>query len=309
MWLWITAGVILFLLIAVFIISYICFRIAFYEKNRAPKDDSIRLPKGKVYEEFKGKITEFVKEVRAMPYEEVSITSYDGLKLVGKYYEYEPGATVELMFHGYRGSAECDLAGGVQRCFALKRSALIVSQRCSDESEGNVITFGIREHKDCLSWVDFMLKRFGPDVKIILTGISMGASTVLLASDKDLPPNVIGILADCGYNSAKDIIKKVIKQMGLPVGISYQFVRLGGLIYGGFDIEETSPEEALKNCKVPVIFYHGENDDFVPCQMSKINFDACTAKKQLITVPGAGHGLSYLVAPEKYLTALDDFFK
>lgn len=306
---WIILGVVLFLLIAILVISYACFRMAFYQKDRGPKDDSIRLPKGEIYEEFRDKITEFVKEVRAMPHEDVSITSYDGLKLVGKYYEYEPGATIELMFHGYRGSAECDLAGGVQRCFALKRSALIVSQRCSDESDGNVITFGIREHKDCLSWVDFMLKRFGPDVKIILTGISMGASTVLLAADKELPPNVIGILADCGYSSAKDIIKKVIKQMGLPVTLSYPFVRLGGLLYGRFDIEETSPEETLKNCKVPVIFYHGESDDFVPCEMSKINYDACSAKKKLITVEGAGHGLSYLVAPEKYLTTLDDFFK
>lgn len=305
---WIILGVVLFLILAVLIISYVCFRMAFYQKDRGPRDDRIRLPKGEIYEEFREKITEFVKEVRAMPHEDVSIISYDGLKLVGKYYEYEPGATIELMFHGYRGSAECDLAGGVQRCFALKRSALIVSQRCSDESDGNVITFGIREHKDCLSWVDFMLKRFGPDVKIILTGISMGASTVLLAADKDLPTNVIGILADCGYSSAKDIIKKVIKQMGLPVALSYPFVRLGGLLYGRFDIEETAPTETLKNCKVPVIFYHGENDDFVPCEMSKINFDACTAKKKLITIEGAGHGLSYLVAPEKYLSTLDDFF-
>ena len=70
---WIILGVVLFLILAVLIISYVCFRMAFYQKDRVPKDDSIRLPKGEIYEEFREKITEFVKEVRAMPHEDVSI--------------------------------------------------------------------------------------------------------------------------------------------------------------------------------------------------------------------------------------------
>lgn len=49
----------------------------------------------------------------------------------------------------------------------------------------------------------------------------------------------------------------------------------------------------MKNCTVPVIFFHGECDDCVPCEMSRINYGACTGKKMLITIPGAGHGLSY----------------
>lgn len=212
------------------------------------------------------------------------------------------------MFHGYRGSAERDLPGGVQRCFQLGRSALIVDQRCSGSSEGHVITFGIREHRDCLSWLDFMLRRFGPDVKIILTGISMGASTVLMAGGCKLPENVIGILADCGYSSAPDIIKKVIRQLGLPAGLCYPFVKLGARLFGHFDLEEFSPLEAVKQCTVPVILFHGESDDFVPCEMSRINYDACATRKMLVTVPGAGHGLSYPVAPETYLDALREFF-
>ena len=126
--------------------------------------------------------------------------------------------------------------------------------------------------------------------------------------EKRSPPNVIGILADCGYSSAKEIIQKVIGQMGLPVALSYPFVKLGAKLYGHFDLEETSPVEMLKNCTVPVIFYHGENDDYVPCRMSRINYDACAVKKKLVTVPGAGHGLSYPVAPEIYLNTLREFF-
>ncbi len=309
LFLWLALGLAVLLTAAFFIITYICFRMAFYVPDRDPqKPEVISVPEGEVYEPFRERIENYAKETKAIPHEECSITSFDGLKLYGKYYEYKKDAPIELMFHGYRGNAQRDLSGGVQRCFKLQRSALIVDQRCSEKSEGNVITFGINEHKDCLKWVDFMRNRFGPDVKIILTGISMGAATVLMASDKPLPPNVIGILADCGYNSPKDIIKKVIKDMGIPPAAGYFFVKLGARLFGHFDLEETSPEEALRSCSLPVIFFHGEADDYVPREMSKINYDACSSKKLLVTIPGAGHGLSYLVDPEKYLCALKEFF-
>lgn len=307
--LWTTLGFVILLLAAVLVISYICFRMAFYVPNRDVETfDGEDLPQGKIYEPFKESMINWTNETKAMPHEEFSITSLDGLKLFGKYYEYKKGAPIELMFHGYRGTARRDLSGGVQRCFQQKRSALIVSQRCSEKSEGNVITFGIQEHKDCLGWINFMINHFGPDVKIILTGISMGASTVLMAAGNPLPENVIGVLADCGYNSPKDIIKKVIKHMGLPPTTGYFFVKLGARIYGHFNLEETSPETAMKSCTVPVIFFHGESDDYVPCEMSQINYDACRSKKKIVTIPNAGHGLSYLVDPETYLQSLKEFF-
>ena len=306
---WYVSGALAALVIVVLVIAYACFRKAFYSPPRKPlPPEVIEIPEGEIYEVYRESMEKWTREIRQMHCEEFCITSYDGLKLYGKFYEYAPGAPIELMFHGYRGSGERDLNGGVQRCFLLGRSALIVEQRCSGKSEGSVITFGIREHRDCLSWVDFMVEHFGTDQKIILTGISMGASTVLMAGGCPLPPNVIGILADCGYSSAKEIIKVVIRQMGLPVELSYPFVKLAARIYGGFDLEECSPVEMVKKCAVPVIFFHGEDDAFVPCQMSRDNFEACASRKALVTVPGAGHGLSYLVAPEKYLAAAREFF-
>ncbi|MBE6765236.1 MAG: hypothetical protein E7546_05085 [Ruminococcaceae bacterium] len=307
--LWIALCIAVFIAAAVLVISYICFRMAFYVPDRDSEDcEEVSTPKGEIYDPYRERMEKWTKETRAMPQEEFSITSFDGLTLFGKYYEYKKGAPIELMFHGYRGNPESDLSGGVQRCFKLGRSSFIVDQRCSRKSGGNVITFGINEHRDCLCWIDFMIEHFGPDVKIILTGISMGASTVLMAAGKPLPKNVIGVLADCGYSSPKDIIKKVIRQMGLPASVGYFFVKLGARIYGHFDLEETSPESALKNCTVPVIFFHGEDDAFVPCDMSRINYEACSSKKKIVTVPGAGHGLSYPVAPEKYLGSLREFF-
>lgn len=306
--LWISLAAVAVIVLAVLVIAYVCFRIAFYVPERQQtNEESFDIPEGEIYEPYREQMVAWMKEVRAMPHEDMSVTSFDGLTLRGQYYEYAPGAPIELMFHGYRGNAERDLCGGVQRCFALGRSALVVDQRASGRSDGNVISFGVNESRDCMAWLELMQKRFGPGARIILTGISMGAATVMMAADKELPSNVVGILADCGYTCARDIVKLVIRQMKLPVELSYPFVRLGARLYGHFDLEETSPQQALKNARVPVIFFHGEADAYVPCQMSRENFEACTAPKKLVTVPGAGHGLSYLVDPDGYLNELRQF--
>ena len=250
----------------------------------------------------------WIKEARGFKSEDFYIKSFDGLRLHAKYFEYEPGAVMEIMFHGYRGSAERDLSGGIQRCFALGRSVLLIDQRTSCGSEGNVISFGINEHRDCLSWIDFALKQFGPDVKIILTGISMGASTVLMAAGKELPKNVVGVLADCGFSSPKKIIKKCARDLKLPAELLYPFIKLGAKLYGHFDLEEYTPLDAMKTCKLPIIFFHGETDDFVPCDMSKETYTACKSTKRLVTVPNAGHGLVYLVDNDLYFKSVIEFF-
>ena len=297
------------LILAVLGISFYCFRVGFYSPPRVPRPaGDIGLPMGEEYEPYWDSMRRWAAEAQAMGPEDVSIQSFDSLTLRGKYYEFQPGAPIELMFHGYRGDAERDLSGGVQRCFKIGRSALIVDQRSSGTSEGSVITFGINEHKDCLRWVDFMVDKFGPDVKIILTGISMGAATVLMAAGKELPVNVIGVLADCSYSTPKEIMMKTIREMHLPPKLSYPFVKLGARLFGHFDLEETDPIRAMQTCRLPVIFFHGEADDFVPCQMSKSVFEACPSRKQLVLVPGAGHGLSYPTAPESYLKAAREFF-
>ncbi len=307
---WIILGVMGFVLIAIAIIAFVCFRMAFYSKKRRPlAEDEFDIPSGEAYAPFHDQMEMWVRQMRAMPHENVSITSYDGLTLRGQYFECDPNAPIELMFHGYRSHAERDMSGGAQRCFKLGHNALIVNQRASGDSDGSVITFGIREHRDCLSWIAFVRKRFGENVKIILTGISMGAATVLTAAGQPLPDNVVGVLADCGFTSPREIIRKVIRQMGLPVTPAYWFVRLGGKLYGGFDIEETSPLEAMTRCTVPVIFFHGEEDGYVPCEMSRRNYEACAShSKRLVTIPHTDHGLCCVIDPERYYRELEAFF-
>lgn len=302
-------GLVIFLLLLTLLAAYICFRMVFYEpRKKKLSPEEISFPEGEIYEPYHPLMEKWILEARSYPHKDFYIQSHDGLRLHAKYFEYAPGAVTEIMFHGYRGSAERDLSGGIQRCFALGRNVLLVDQRTSCGSEGHVISFGINEHRDCLAWIDFAVKHFGPDVKLVLTGISMGASTVLMAAGKELPKNVVGVLADCGFSSAKEIICKCAKDQHYPVKLIYPFIKLGAKLFGHFDLEEYSPLEAMKTCKVPVIFFHGEDDDFVPCYMSRDIFELCPTPKKLVTVPGAGHGLVYLVDNEKYFQSVVDFF-
>ncbi len=292
-----------------FSVTYICYAIVFKTNKLLKRQKEYYVPIGKSYRVHKDQLIAWQKEAKSIPCEKIEIKSYDGLTLRGKFYEYEKGAPIEIMFHGWRGNAERDLSGGIQRCFALKRSALLIDQRGQSSSDGYTITFGVKERYDAISWANYVYNRFGDSVPIILTGISMGASTVLLASELELPPTVKGIIADCGYSSAKKIIKKVIKQLYFPVFIFYPIIRFGAKLYGDFDIESADCEKALKNAKVPVFFVHGTTDGFVPSSMSEDNFNACVTDKDILFVDGAGHGLAYIIDPEKYIENLKQFNK
>ena len=303
--LYILAGLAVLFLLACFL----CFLKIFYSpKRKTLKDGEYDYPPGDVYVPFYPQMKSWMEKLRSMPHEEVSVTSFDGLTLRGAYYEYAPDAPVELLFHGYQGTAERDLSGAIDRCFALQRSMLIINQRASGNSDGRVITFGIKERKDCMTWVDFAVKKFGADRTLMIGGVSMGGSTVLMASMEQFPKNVVSVMADCPFSSAKDIIKKVVKDMGLPADMVYPFIKIGAKIFGGFDLDETSPMQAVQHSTLPVIFLHGDADDFVPYQMSVDMYAACNApKKKLVTLHGAGHGLAYPNNPDEYVEGLRQF--
>ena len=303
----ILAAIVLLILTA----SLVIFFKIFYSPKRKPVGpDEYVTPHGRIYEPYREQMIEWMKEMRSTEHRDVEITSYDGLRLVGKYYEQKKGAPIEIMFHGYKSTAERDLCGGMQRCFRVGRNALIVEQRACGASEGHVITFGAKESRDCLSWIDFVIKNIDENAEIIITGISMGAATVMTASSMNLPKNVVGVLADCGFTSTKDIVKKVMEHRGLPADVLYPFARLGAIIFGGFDPDKRSPLKSMKECKLPIIFFHGDTDEYVPCYMSEENYNACVSeKKRLVVTKGAGHGLCFIVDMDGYFRELDEFFK
>ena len=240
---------------------------------------------------------------------DVEIISRDGIRLAGHFYECPTAKRIVVAMHGWRSTWAKDFGVISQFFHSNDCSVLYAEQRAQNQSEGEYMTFGLLERYDCLDWANWVNEWFGDSLPIYLAGVSMGATTVLLAAGRPLPPQVVGVLADCGFTRARDIIKKVIRQIKLPDNILYPLIKFGAKVYGHFDLEETPPVEAVKKCKVPVIFFHGEDDRFVPCDMSHENYEACRSRKMLVTTPDAGHGLCYPVDPEGYLKALREFFK
>ncbi|MBR7148923.1 MAG: alpha/beta fold hydrolase [Firmicutes bacterium] len=242
------------------------------------------------------------------PCEFVTIESRDGLKLSGRYYHVKDGAPLDIGFHGYRSNPITDFSGGTELSFQMGHNVLLVDERAHGRSDGNTIGFGILERQDLLEWVNYAISRFGDDVKILLYGVSMGGATVLMASALDLPENVKGIIADCPFASPIEIILDVGRKTmpWLPSWLVKPFAILGARIYGGFDLLETDASQEVAVSKVPILIIHGEDDRYVPCEMSNL----VSANPQLVerhTFPGAAHGISYLADTPRYHRIVKEF--
>ncbi len=295
----------LVLLFVVFL--FVLYDVIFSSNKRYMGNDS-SLPHGEQYNPYHGTITKCVEEVLAVPYEEVQVLSHDGLILSGKYYHLKDDAPLIMFFHGYRCSAIRDGNGIFLYTRKLGFNVLLADQRAHGKSQGKTITFGVKERYDVRSWAEYFTKRFGENQKIYISGLSMGGATVLMASNIGLPKNVIGILADCPYSSPKAILCSVIKQMGFPVMLTYGLAKLSASWIGGFDVEETSAVEAVRDSKIPTLILHGDADDFVPCSMSMDCQSAGEDHVQLVLIKGAAHGMSHCVDTLGYEAAAYEFF-
>ncbi len=288
---------------------YATYRIAFHSPNGNQNDD-FEYRFTDQTRPMSYKIFRMIGGMHAQEYERVHITSFDGLTLAGRYYEVAKGAPVCICVHGYRGTPARDFSGGARMLMDMGYNVLMPEQRATGESEGHTITFGIRERKDCADWVDYTVRRFGPDVKICLVGISMGATTVLMAAAEDLPDNVKGIAADCPFDSPIAIIKKVaFKDMHITPFIAGPAARLAAILYGHFRMGSMTASDGAAASRVPILLIHGEEDRFVPEYMSRSIEDANPAMVTRVTFPGAGHGISYLVDEERYKKITGDFLE
>ncbi len=260
------------------------------------------------WKKYADRIDDCRKWLREHTIEKVTLTSFDGLKLVSLLVPAENAKGTIIVMHGYRSRANIDFVPELEFLNALQYNLLVVMQRSHDESEGKYITFGIKERFDCRQWAEYAVKRFGEDKDIFLAGISMGASTVLMASGLKLPPNVRGIIADCGFTSPWEIIKRVGKlNMHIPTFPFVYGVNFFTKHLAGFGLREYSTLEAMKVNTKPVLFIHGDADKFVPLYMTKQSYHACKAPKELLVIPGAAHAASYLKDTETCQKAIVNF--
>lgn len=297
--LFLCAGVIL-------IFSYICYYIVFYSPHKGA-GDHYNLPHGVQYEKYRDRMLGYIDDFLNLDCEKVDIISYDGIKLSGRYYHVNENSGVDICFHGYRGTGIRDFCGGSRIAMGMGRNVILVDQRAHGESAGHSICFGIKERFDCLSWINYVLCRFGEETDINIYGVSMGAATVLLASELDLPENVKHIVADSPYTSAVDIIKKVCKDMKIPSVLAYPFIYLGALLFAGIRLDCCDCAKAVKKAKIPILIIHGEDDRFVPCKMSEVIQKANPRLVHRVTFPNAAHGISYIEDKDRYEQLIHSF--
>ena len=246
----------------------------------------------------------------AQSHETIEITAKDGIRLVGHLFPCEDAKRIIIAFHGWRSSWNYDY--GLISDFWHKNgcTVLYAEQRGQNNSGGEYMGFGLTERHDCVEWAEEINRRFGTELPIYLAGISMGATTVLMASDLNLPENVHGIMADCGFTSPKEIWKHVAQNnlhiiYGVRSAIADAMCRQKINIGSG----DHSTLDALAKTDIPVLFVHGTDDHFVPVGMTYENYKACKSPKRLLIVPGAEHAMSYCVNRHDYEKAVLGFWK
>ena len=296
------------IILLVFLASFICYYIVFFSPHKGAGDHH-SLPAGIQYEKHKERMLGYIDDFLKLDCDKIEILSFDGKKLRGRYYHVNDDSGVDICFHGYRGTGIRDFCGGSRIAMGMGRNVILVDQRAHGESEGHSICFGIKERYDCLSWINYVICRFGEDTDINIYGVSMGASTVLLASELELPDNVMHIVADSPYTGAGDIIKKVCKDLRLPVFLVYPFIYLGALIFARIRLDSCDCVSAVKNAKIPILLIHGEDDRFVPCDMSEKILKANPKLIHRFTFPNAAHGISYIEDKDRYEQLIYQFIK
>lgn len=241
--------------------------------------------------------------------QDLFVESYDGKRLHAQLLRKEDAKGTVLAFHGYRSNWNIDFSLSVPFYYAQGYNVLLVDQRAHQKSAGHFLTFGARERYDVLSWVTYLGQMLGSEHPMYLSGLSMGATTVMLASCFEFPANVRGIFADCGFTSAYEEMRHVLKNQNrhIPAGFVLFWIGIFTRLLAGFGLREADTRDAVAESRYPILFIHGTGDDFVPCEMTKENYAACTAEKECILVEDAPHGYSYVYNRPRVQSALENF--
>lgn len=244
-------------------------------------------------------------------YELVTIEAEDGVSLEGRLYRADSGNGVVLAMHGYHSGGLREMARFVPMYQRLGLDFLIISQRCHEGSGGTAITFGVREKGDCLYWCRFLASRY-EGLPILLHGLSMGASTVLLAAgDASLPTSVRGVIADSPYTSIYDQTEHLMRDRAKPIRkLALAYLKRGAKRRYGFSLDTAAPIRTVRSIRIPTLFVHGTADRLVPFAMGEALYEACRAPhKKLLAVEGADHVRSYLREPERYEACVSTFLE
>lgn len=288
-----------------------------YFYNRVMKRTQVKVERtmkmsGTDWSRYRPLLEERKAFLQAQPQEDVFIRSWDGLRLHAAYLPgREPDRKrIVLCFHGYTGQGTKDYIGLSHYYITRGFQMLLVDERAHGQSEGTYVGFGCMDRLDAERWIDFVLKKLGEDCEIFLQGISMGGATVLMTSGLKLPPQVKGIISDCGFTSAKEVFTHVLQNMyHIPAFPLIQISDFLNKRRAGYGLEQCNAAREVRKAEVPILLIHGDQDTFVPCRMCREIYENCPGKKKMLLIHGAGHAESYYKEEKKYEEALDTFIR
>lgn len=258
-----------------------------------------RVPHKKKDDSVNPYIEKYLPWLKEQHFEDLEITSHDGLKLKAKLLKSDLDTDkVLIAVHGYRSYNLKEYAYYIKFYHDLGFHILMPDNRAHGESEGTYIGFGWLDRLDCIQWINKIKDYFNKDLQIVLHGISMGSATVLMASGEELPDDVKCIISDCGFTSVLDEFEHELKLAHIPPSLILPTATLLSKKRVGYSFKEASTINQVKKSKTPTLFIHGDQDDFVPTYMVYDLYNACAADKDLLIVEGAKHAESYLVNQE-----------
>lgn len=177
-------------------------------------------------------------------------------------------------------------------------------------SEGDEIQMGWKDRLDVMKWIDVAHNQFKDDF-MVLHGVSMGAATVMMTSGEQLPDYVKCFVEDCGYSSVRGQFTKNLKDMSplLPKVILTSASIVTNREFG-WSFKEADCRPALAKCEKPMLFIHGDADDFVPFEHLWENYNAKKkGYKEYYVCKGAVHANSFAKDPAEYKRRVLNFLK
>lgn len=241
--------------------------------------------------------------------QDVSIQSFDGLTLKGIYVDNGSNKTI-VCVHGYMAKDGLyDFGSSIQFLCSTGYNILVVDDRSHGKSEGTFIGFGVLDSLDINHWCKYLVQDKKQE-SIILYGISMGAATVLNTPSTDLPKEVQGIIADCGFASGYEEVSYQIKEMyHLP---SFPLIPLANFwlkVFAHYSLKEKESYQSISKFNGHVLLIHGADDTFVKTSDVYKIYENITCEKELFVVPGAAHAQSYLTDTKGYEDKISNFLK
>ena len=304
-WLWIILGILGGLLLLFFLALFVIYHGSFYTPHKNQNDDFALTPATEILG-INYMIMKLIQSLLDVPYEDAYIKSFDRTKLHARVYKNKKSKKVIILCHGYRGTGIRDFSGAGKYIIDKGFNVVLIDERGHGESKGHSITFGVREHRDILKWVDYVLEEFGKDIELYLGGISMGAASVLFVAEH--LPVPAKIIADCPYSTPKEIIDETIQTtLKLNPKIFYPLANLSLIIFGHTSLNHLDASKSVKNSKCKFLIIHGNKDTVVPHQFSERIYYENEDKVRYELFPDTDHGVSFVTDMPRYKKLLDEF--